>query len=452
MTNVSRLGPHSIEAEEAVIGSVLINPEALEVSSFLQPADFFELKHSWLWETLQAMHQRSEAIDNLTLVDALRNRGKLEEVGGPAYVTHLVNSTPTHLYAETYGRIVERAAIRRRLMAAAGDIAQIACNENAEIDDVIAECNQRLTQAGDRQGHQEPKRIGEAARDYYTLVERAAQEGNPIGVPTGIPELDKIFDWYDFGNLNLIAARPAVGKSAVMLNMARNMAMAGVPVLFVSLEMSTDQLTNRLLAMQAQVNSAKLRTGKLESHEWDALTNATAVLDTWPIYLEYDGAIRPTALNALIARYKRLCGVQVVFVDYLQLMQADHDEDSREREIASITRALKRAAGQNNVVVIAGAQLSRKVEERADKRPMLADLRESGSQEQDADTVVFLYRDEMYNPNTETPNVIELNLSKNRQGPTGLATSYFRKEHQLLVEPFTSNIDLSSYSPVVVGR
>jgi replicative DNA helicase len=445
-----RLGPHSIEAEECVLGSVLINPEAISaVAEFLQPSDFFEVKHGWIWDAVLAVYARNEAVDNITVAEELRQRRQLEDIGGSSYITYLINNTPTFVHAETYGRLVERAAVRRRLMEAAGAIAQLAREESAELHEVISKAESTLFGVTDSRLRKEMVPMAQAVREYFDRIERLyINPEEQLGVPSGFSALDELLGGLQKSDLVIVAARPGVGKTSFLLSLAMNAARkANARIGVFSLEMGREQLIQRFFAIETGINSQRLRLGKLEAHEWDRFVEATGRLDNLGLYIDDTPGISVQTVRARCRRLYREQGLDMVIVDYLQLMSSGitSRQDNRVQEISFISRGLKEIARELNVPVLAAAQLSRAVEQRSDKRPQLSDLRESGSIEQDADVVIFLYRDELYDPNTERPNQADVIVAKHRNGPTGMITLYFRKELTQFVDMMKSSINLSNY-------
>ncbi len=427
-----RLAPHSIESEEAVLGSILINPDSmLEIAAFLRADDFFLYRHGVLWEALAAIQDRGDAIDDLTVIEELRARNQLEDIGGAAFITRLMNNTPTHIHAETYGRIVERSSIRRRLLAAAGDIAQIAQDEKSDINEVIDRAESTLFGVTERNLRREltPMRI--AISEYYDRIEQQYEHrGEPVGLPTGFTDLDALLGGFQKSDLIIVAARPGVGKTSLMLSMALNAARLGnnARVAIFSLEMSAEQLVQRLVSAETGINSQKLRSGELDEREWTLFTQAVGNLGNLRLFLDDTPAITPLQMRAKCRRLYREHGLDLIIVDYLQLMNSGMTHnDNRVQEISYISRNLKELAREMNVPLLSAAQLSRQVEQRADKRPQLSDLRESGSIEQDADIVMFIYREDLYDENSERPNQADIIIGKHRSGPTGVVTLYFNK-------------------------
>ncbi len=444
------LAPHSVEAEEALLGALLINPEAmLDVISFLQPDDFFILRNSWLWEAMVRIHERGEAIDNLTLLEELRVQERQEESGGSAYIAYLINNTPHSLHAEVYGRIIERAAIRRRILEAAGDIAQLANTQDADINEVIDRAEATLFAVTGRNMKNDVIPLRYAVGEYVERVEYLYEHRDePHGVPTGFNDIDRLLGGLQKSDLLILAARPGMGKTSLILNMAINAARYGTArVAVFSLEMSREQLVQRLVSSETGINTQKLRLGQLTEEEWDLFVQATGTLGQYQLFLDDTPAISPLAMRGKCRRLAREYGLDLVIVDYLQLMTmgAGGRSENRVQEVSAISRNLKELARELNVPVIAASQLSRAVEQRGDKRPVLSDLRESGSIEQDADVVMFIYRDEVYDEDTERPNQADIIVAKHRNGPTGVVTLYFRKELTQFANLKQTDVDLSGF-------
>ena len=444
-----RMAPHSIEAEEAVLGSILINPEALyEVAAFLQPDDFFIVKNSWVWEAMLRIQERNEKIDYLTVVEELRQQGRLQEIGGPAYITYLINHTPSSIYAEAYGRIVERASLRRKMLTAASEIAQLAHEEDADINEIIDRAEQSLFSVTERRLSKELVPIRLAISDYFDRIEYLYQQPDaPRGVPTGFTDLDRLLGGLQKSDLCIVAGRPGMGKTSWLLSVALNAARAikGRIAIF-SMEMSNEQIVQRLVSSETGISTHILRQGQLDDHEWNLFVQATGSLSGLRIYLDDTPALSPLQMRTKCRRLYNEYGLDLIMVDYLQLMTSGAGRhENRVQEISFISRHLKQIARELNVPVLAAAQLSRAVEQRQDKRPQLSDLRESGSIEQDADVVMFIYRDEVYNEDTDRPNQADVIVAKHRNGPTGVVTLYFRKELTQFANMRKDAIDLAGF-------
>ncbi len=442
------MAPHSVEAEEAVLGSILINPDALfEVAAFLQADDFFIVRNAWVWEALLRVQDRNEQIDYVTVVEELRQQNRLDDIGGPAYVTYLVNHTPSSIYTETYGRIVERAAIRRRMLNAASEIARLAHEEDADINDVIDRSESALFGVTERRLTQELVPIRNVVAEYYDRISYLyTQKADSLGVPTGFSDLDQLLGGLQKSDLLIVAGRPGMGKTSWLLSVALNAAQAGSRVAIFSLEMSNEQIVQRFVASETAIGTHKLRLGKLDDREWALFVESVGRLGKLKIYLDDTPALTPIQMRAKCRRLYGEHGVDLVMVDYLQLMTAGTTRsDNRVQEISVISRQLKQLARELNVPVLAAAQLSRAVEQRQDKRPQLSDLRESGSIEQDSDVVMFIYRDEAYNEETDRPNEADIIVAKHRNGPTGSVALYFIKEQTKFGNLRKDTVDVTGY-------
>jgi replicative DNA helicase len=447
----SQLPPHSREAEEAVLGACLIDPQRFtEISAFLQAEDFFILRHVYIWEALQTIYERQDAIDDLVVIETLRVMGRLEEIGGAQFLARLMNNTPTSLNAETYGHIVERAAVRRRLLSAASEIAQAANDERSDVQEVMNQAENALFQVTERSlARRELVPINKAMDDYFIqIMNQIEDRGTPIGVPTGFSDLDQLLGGLQRSDLVIVAARPGMGKTSLMLSVALNAARSGngLKVAIFSLEMSRDQLLQRFVSSETGLSAQKLRTGELDAREINLFIEASRTLSNLNIFIDDTPALTPMQLRTKIRRLQREYGIDLIIVDYLQLMNSGIGKnDNRVQEISYISRNLKEIAREFNVPLLSAAQLSRQVEQRADKRPQLSDLRESGSIEQDADIVMFIYREDMYDENSERQNQADLLISKHRNGPTGTITLHFNKASTKFGDLQRHSVSLAEY-------
>ncbi len=439
-----QLAPHSVEAEEAVLGSILINPETLyEVLPFLRAEDFFIVRHAWIWEAILNLHERRDPIDYLTLVNELEQQGRLADVGGAAYILSLINKTPSALNAAGYGHIVERMAVRRRLIEAASRIVRVAHSEETDIDEVISQSEQAIFEVTERRLSRELTPVREVVSSYFDHISLLARHQEEVmGVPTGFIDLDRLLGGMQKSDLLIIAARPGMGKSSwlnsVVLNAARN----HQRVALFSLEMSNEQLVQRFVSAETRIPSHKLREGRLDERDWAQFVAATQRIGELPIFLDDTPALSTQELRTKARRLYLEYGLDLVVIDYLQLMTTPFRNENRVQEISYISRALKQLARELNVPVVAAAQLSRAVEQRTDKRPQLSDLRESGSIEQDSDVVLFIYRDAYYNPDTPDGNGAEIHIAKHRNGPTGMVHLVFIPELTQFQNAAAVNIDL----------
>jgi replicative DNA helicase len=423
--------PHNREAEEAVVGAVFINPEVYyDVAQFLTADDFYIHRHKWIWDAFTSLNEQRIPIDLLTVSDELERRGQLNEVGGPAFLTTLVNQVPSSLNAESYGRIVEGYSVRRKMINAANQIASIAYNEKTSVDDVMDEAEKAVFNVSERRLKHDLQPIKDVLSDYYDRIDDLAKRPDDVvGVPTGFIDLDKMLTGLQPSDLLIIAGRPGQGKTGFLLSIAKNAGLTHKKhVAIFSLEMSNEQVVQRLIAQETGIDSQRLRTGKLQEQEWPLFTHSIDVFGDTHIYLDDTPAITPLQLRTKCRRLHMEFGLDLVIIDYLQLMGGDTRTDNRVQEVSYISRNLKVLARELNVPVLAAAQLSRAVEQRSDKRPVLSDLRESGSLEQDADIVMFIYRPDQYEKDTVKQNVAEIIIAKHRNGPVGSVELVFRGE------------------------
>ena len=425
----STVVPHSREAKEAVVGAVFINPEVYyDVAQFLSADDFYIHRHKWIWESFTSLHEQRIPIDLLTVSNELDKRGQLGELGGPAYLTALVNQVPSSLNAESYGHIVEGHSIRRKMIDAANKIASIAYNEKTNVDDVMDEAEKAVFNVSERRLKHDLQPISNVLSEYYDRIDTLAKRPDKIvGVPTGFIDLDKMLTGLQPSDLLIIAGRPGQGKTGFLLSIAKNAGLTHKKhVAIFSLEMSNEQVVQRLIAQETGIDSQRLRTGKLQENEWPLFTHSIEVFGDTHIYLDDTPAITPLQLRTKCRRLHLEFGLDLIIIDYLQLMGGDTRTDNRVQEVSYISRNLKVLARELNVPVLAAAQLSRAVEQRSDKRPVLSDLRESGSLEQDADIVMFIYRPDQYEKDTVKQNVAEIIVAKHRNGPVGSVELVFR--------------------------
>jgi len=420
--------PHSREAEEAVIGSVLINPEVyFDVIQFLQADDFYIHRHRWIWEAFTRLHDRRIPLDTLTVIEELDQIGHLVEVGGAAYITALINNVPTSLHAEAYGRIVEQTSIRRRMLSAANEIAKLAYREETGIDAVMDEAEKAVFGVSERRMTRDLQTIQQVLSDYYDRIDLlSSRDEEMYGVPTGFIDLDRLLGGLQPSDLLIIAGRPGSGKTAFLLTAAKNAAQKHKKhVAVFSLEMSNEQLVQRLISQETGIDSQRLRTGKLEEEEWPIFTHAIEVLGDSIIFLDDTPSLTPLQLRTKCRRLHMEFQLDLVIVDYIQLMSSGLRSENRVQEVSYISRNLKMLARELHVPVLAAAQLSRAIEQRTDKEPVLSDLRESGSLEQDSDIVMFIHRPELYDQDTIKKNIAQIKVSKHRNGPTGMVELVF---------------------------
>jgi len=414
--------PHSREAEEAVIGSVLINPDAYyDVAQFLRADDFYIHRHRWIWEAFTRLHERRTPIDFLTVTEELDQLGQMSEAGGPAYITALISNVPSSLHAEAYGRIVEQTSVRRKMLEAANQIAKLAYQEDMTVDTVMDDAEKAIFGVSERRVTRDLQPIQQVLSEYYDRIDQLSQRGEDFfGVPTGFTDLDRLLGGLQPSDFIIIAGRPGTGKTAFMLSAAKNAAQIHKKhVAIFSLEMSNEQLVQRLISQETGIDSHRLRTGKLNEDEWPIFTHSIEVLSDTRIFLDDTPSLTPLQLRAKCRRLHLEYQLDLILVDYLQLMTSGARSENRVQEVSYISRNMKVLARELNVPVLAAAQLSRAIEQRADKEPQLSDLRESGSLEQDADIVMFIDRPELYEKNTTKQHLAQIKIAKHRNGPLG---------------------------------
>lgn len=424
-----RLPPQNIEAEQSVLGSLLIDPDAvIKISIFLQPEDFYRETHQMIYAAILGLHERRLPADFVTLVDDLTRQGQIEVVGGASYLSSLINSVPTSIHVEHYAHIVERSAIMRRLISAAGEIASLAYREQGEVDEVIDQAEQILFEVSHRRVSKSLVPMKEIVRRYYERIEFLVEhQDQTMGVPTGLIDLDRLMGGLQPSDLIIIASRPGVGKSSLALTIAANAALKhdSVVAMF-TLEMASEQLVQRLISARTGIDAQRLRLGQIADMEWDQFTQASSVLSEATIFIDDTPSPSPMEIRTKARRLAAEYDLDLIIIDYLQLMQGGtRQSENRVQEISYISRALKGLARELDVPVVALSQLSRAVESRQDRRPILSDLRESGSIEQDADVVMFIYRDEMYNQDTDRAHIADIIVAKHRNGPVDTISLHF---------------------------
>jgi replicative DNA helicase len=423
-----RVPPQNLEAEESVLGAILLDNEAINgVIEILSPEDFYRDAHRRIYRAMVDLADHNQPVDAITLTDALRRLGALEEVGGPSAIAELAARVPTAANATHYARIVREKAVLRSLASVATEIAGSAYEARTDADEFLDEAEHKIFEISERRIRPSFHSMAELTRDSLKLIERLYERRELVtGVPTGFTDLDRITAGLQPGDLIIIAARPSMGKTALALNIAAYAAMEAEPkvgVAFFSLEMSKEQLVLRLLCSEARVDSSRARAGFLKGDDFPKLAQAAARLSEAPIFIDDSSDTSPIVLKAKCRRLarERSNNLGLIIVDYLQLMRSSRPGESREKEISEISRSLKALAKELHVPVIALSQLNRQVETRPDRRPLLADLRESGAIEQDADVIAFVYRDEMYHKDSKAAGTAEIIIAKQRNGPTDTA-------------------------------
>ena len=420
---LGKIPPNDVEAEQAIIGSMLTDRDAvISAIEILKPDDFYREDNKIIYESILNLYNRSEPIDIITVRAELESMGKLDNVGGLEYLAELPEKVPTTANAMKYIKIVEEKSALRKLIKTANEIIELGYNPTEEVDDIMEGAEKKIfniMQDKEQKGYSPLKDV--LVESFTKLEELYNRKQHITGVPSGFTDLDYRTAGFHGSELILIAARPAMGKTAFALNIATNAALrANVPVAVFSLEMSKEQLVNRILCSESMVDSNKVRTGKLEEDDWTKLAGTIGPLSEAEMYIDDTPGINIMEIRAKCRKLKIEKNIGLVVIDYLQLIQGTGKRGgSREQEISEISRSLKILAKELDVPVIALSQLSRAAEQRPDHRPMLSDLRESGAIEQDADIVMFLYRDDYYNPDTEKKGVAEVIIAKHRGGSTG---------------------------------
>ncbi|MGM0877073.1 MAG: replicative DNA helicase [Bacillota bacterium] len=431
-----RIPPQNIEAEQAVLGAIFLQPSSLTLASeLLIPEDFYRASHQKIYNAMLTLSDKGEPVDLVTVTSELADVNLLEEVGGVSYLSDLANSVPTAANIEYYGKIVEEKSILRRLIRTATSIAQDGYSREDEVEVLLNEAEKTIMEVAQRKNAGAFQNIKDVLVQTYDNIELLHdRKGDVTGIPTGFAELDKMTAGFQRNDLIIVAARPSVGKTAFALNIAQNVATkTDENVAIFSLEMGADQLVMRMLCAEGNIDAQRLRTGSLTPEDWGKLTMAMGSLSNSGIYIDDTPGIRVSEIRAKCRRLKQETGLGMILIDYLQLIQGSGRSDNRQQEVSEISRTLKELARELKVPVIALSQLSRGVEQRQDKRPMMSDIRESGSIEQDADIVAFLYRDDYYDKESENKNIIEIIIAKQRNGPVGTVSLAFVKEYNKFV-------------------
>lgn len=435
-TTAAQQLPQNTDAEASLLGALLIDSDAIvKIADTVAAYDFFDKRHERIYEAISQLYEGHQAIDVLTLTDKLRTNGYLDMVGGPSYLTELTNFVPTAAHAEQYADIVAQKALRRRLIAASQDIVGLGYDESKQLRELIEEAETRLFTVSQQHIKQDVISLEAILAESFDRLDDLHKDKNKIrGIPTGFKDLDRILAGFQRSDLVILAARPSMGKTALALNFAHNVAVqSSQPVLMFSLEMSKEQLVDRLLSMESGVDAWALRTGNLTDADFEKIGQAMGTLSEAPIFIDDTPGITVSDMRTKARREAHQRELGLIIVDYLQLMSGGSrygNEANRVQEISEISRGLKGIARELNVPVLALSQLSRSVESRHPQIPQLADLRESGSIEQDADVVAFIYREEYYNPDTDRKKLTDILVKKHRNGPTDNIELYFDSEKQ----------------------
>lgn len=435
-TDATKIPPQNSEAEASLLGAILIDSDALvKIADTISADDFYEDRHRRIYEAISKLYEQHSPIDVLTLSDQLRATGFLEAVGGSGYLTELTNFVPTAAHVEQYAMIVAQKALRRRLIKASQDIVGLGFDEGKDLQELIEEAETKLFDVSQQHVQQDISSMEDIlAESFERLDELHKDKGRLRGVPTGYKDLDAKLAGLQKSDLFIIAARPSMGKTAFVLNLAHNVAVTSEqPVLIFSLEMGKEQLVDRMLARESGVDAWALRTGNLSDQDFEKIGHAMGTLSEAKIYIDDTPGITVSELRTKARREAHQRPLGLIIVDYLQLMSGGSrfgGDANRVQEISEISRGLKGVARELNVPVLALSQLSRSVESRTPPHPQLSDLRESGSIEQDADVVAFLYREDYYNPETDRKNIMDIMIKKHRNGPVGNVELYFDREKQ----------------------
>jgi replicative DNA helicase len=433
VSSAAPVPPQNLEAEESVLGAMMLSPGAIgAVSEILDGGDFYRESHAKIYRAAVGLYARGEPVDAITLVDELEERGELEDVGGRLRVHELAALVPAAANAAHYARIVREVATLRGLIRTGQEIARLGWERPGEVQELVDRAEQILFDLSQDRVTTEFSHIESLLKDSFERITQLYEAGAEVtGVPSGFRELDRLTSGFQPGNLVIVAARPSMGKSALGLCMAANLAVReGIPVGIFTLEMSKSEVTQRLMCSEAKVESQRLRTGKLAIDDWPRLTAACDKLAKAPLYVDDTGSINLMEIRSKARRLKsREPTLGLILIDYLQLMTSGVTVENRVQEVSQISRSLKVLARDLDVPIVAMSQLSRAVEQRHDKRPILSDLRESGSIEQDADLVMFIYRDEYYNEESDQQGMAEVALAKHRNGPTDTIKLSFLKRY-----------------------
>jgi len=428
-----RLIPQNLEAEKSVLGAILIDESVIsDIVTVVKPRDFYESKHQAIFDAMLKLFEKSSPIDLLTLTDQLKKNKDLTKIGGSAYLAELTNYVPTASHAEAYAKMVAQAATRRRLIKASSSITDLAYEEGTTVDELLGKAEKEIFSVSDSNSVGDLISLEDILTESFDRIEALHKnQGALRGVSTGYRDLDNMTAGFQRSDLLILAARPAMGKTTFVTNLAYNVAtIAKQPVLFFSLEMSKEQLVDRMLADASGVDSWKIRTGNLNDEDFSKLSEAMGEMAEAPIMIDDTPGLSILEMRTKARRAAHNRELGLIIVDYLQLMQAStrSNDGNRVQEVSEISRGLKLIARELNVPVVALSQLSRTVENRNPKIPQLADLRESGSIEQDADIVMFIYREAYYEPETERQNITDLIIAKHRNGPVGKVELYFHPE------------------------
>jgi replicative DNA helicase len=439
-----KLPPQNLEAEQSILGGVLMENAALNsVLEFLEESDFYREAHQKIFHSMIALSERNEPLDLITLTNELKKKKELDEIGGASYLASLVEAVPTAANIAYYAKIVKEKSTLRKMISTATEIVTQSFQEGKELEDLLDEAEQAIFRISEHRVKPAFYPIKEIVKESFKIIEQLYEKKELItGIPSGFKDLDRKTAGFQNADLIIVAGRPSMGKTALCLNMAQHAAItAKVPTAIFSLEMSKEQLAIRMLCSEGRVDSSRLRSGFLSESDWPRLTMAAGALSDAQIFIDDSPAISVLELRAKARRLKADRGLGLIMIDYLQLMKGRSGVERREQEISEISRSLKALAKELNVPVIAISQLSRKAEDRPGRKPQLSDLRESGAIEQDADVILFIYRDEVYNPDTDKQKTAEVIIGKQRNGPTGKIDLTFISEYTTFKDQFRGDYE-----------
>lgn len=422
MEDISRIPPHSVESEQSILGSIILDKDAIiTVAETINPSDFYKEAHKIIYESMLKLNSNNEPIDLITLIEELRKEGYLDNIGGISYLTSLSTIVPTTSNVKYYANIVKEKSVMRQLIKASNEIINLGYDASTDVQEILDKAEKNIFDISQEKSGDDIQPINLVLQDTFDMIESlCTQKSDVTGITTGFADLNKKINGLQRTDLILLAARPAMGKTAFSLNLVQNAALKGdASVAVFSLEMSKEQLVQRILSAQSNVELSKIKTGTLSESDWPRIIDAMAVLSEANIFIDDTPGIKISEIRSKCRRLKIEKGLDLIMIDYLQLMEGEGKNENRQQEIAKISRSLKILAKELDCPVVALSQLSRSPELRKDHRPILSDLRESGSIEQDADIVMFLYRDEYYHEDSEKKNIGEVIVAKNRHGETG---------------------------------
>jgi len=437
MQAIGKIPPHSIEAEQSVLGAMLLDREAIiSASEIVRAEDFYKDTHKEIFEAMEELFEKGEPVDLITLEEQLKQRGTLEGVGGVEYLTDLSSSVPSIANVHHYAKIIQEKSLLRKLIKVCDQVADKSYESKEDVSEIIDQAEKGIFDLSYRRSSRAFVPFKEVLISSFNKIEELySNKGKITGVPTGFIDIDNKTSGMQKSDLILVAARPSMGKTALALNITQYAALqAGASVAVFSLEMAKEQLVNRMICAEASIDSHKLRTGNLEEEDWPRLADAVARLSKAQIYIDDTPGITVPEMRSKARRLKLEKSLNLIVIDYLQLMQSNKRSESRQQEISEISRSLKALAREVDCPVLALSQLSRAPEMRSEHKPMLSDLRESGAIEQDADVVMFIYRDEYYHPDTEKKNIAEIIIAKQRNGPTGTVELVWMDKHTKFVD------------------